>query len=117
MKMKTNHRSVSRVLALTCCLMQQGLVVAVAQEQQPGVTAEQTMPAATTKSGVADGAWSPALTGVRRPLYRLCRSDVMTISFTYSPEFDQTVSVQPDGYIALRGAKQLAAEGVTVPQL
>ena len=105
------------VLALTCSLMQQGLVVAGAQEQQPSVAAEQAGPAVTTKAGVADGAWSPALTGVRRPLYRLGKSDVLTISFTFSPEFDQTVSVQPDGYIALKGVKQLAAEGVTVPEL
>src|ERR1700686_358171 len=97
--MKTNCRLAYRVLALTCCLVQQGLVVAVAQEQQPRVVAEQTGAAAITKSGVADGAWSPALTGVRRPLYRLCKSDVVTISFTFSPEFDQTVSVQPDGYV------------------
>jgi polysaccharide export outer membrane protein len=115
--MKINRGLAYRVLALTCCLMQQGLVVAVAQEQQPRVVAEQTGAAATTKSGVADGAWSPALTGVRRPLYRLCKSDVVTISFTFSPEFDQTVSVQPDGYIALKGMPQLSAEGMTVPDL
>jgi polysaccharide export outer membrane protein len=119
--MKINRKLAYRVLALTCCLMQQGLVVAVAQEQQPSVAAEQTVPVVTTKPGVADGAWSPAwspaLTGVRRPLYRLCKSDVAAIHFTYSPEFDQTVSVQPDGYIALRGVKQLPAEGVTVPEL
>jgi polysaccharide export outer membrane protein len=98
--------------------MQQGLVVAVAQEQQPRLAAEQTGSAVTTKSGVADdGAWSPALTGARRPLYRLCKSDLVEIHFTFSPEFDQTVSVQPDGYIALRGVKQLSAEGITVPEL
>jgi polysaccharide biosynthesis/export protein len=116
-----NRRSVYRVLALTCCFMGQGLVVAVAQEQQPSGAAEQTGPAATTKSGVADGAWSPAwspaLTGVRRPLYRLCKSDVLAIHFPFSPEFDQSVSVQPDGFIALRGVTQLPAEGVTVPEL
>jgi polysaccharide export outer membrane protein len=115
--MKTNCRLAYRVLALTCCLVQQGLVVAVAQEQQPRVVAEQTGAAAITKSGVADGAWSPALTGVRRPLYRLCKSDVVTISFTFSPEFDQTATVLPDGYMALKGVRQLSAEGVTVPEL
>jgi polysaccharide biosynthesis/export protein len=115
--MKMNRKVAYRVLALTCCLMQQGLVVAVTQEQQPIVAAEQTGSAVTTKSGVADGAWSPALTGVRRPLYRLCKSDVVAIHFTFSPEFDQIVSVQPDGYIALRGVKQLPAEGMTVPEL
>jgi polysaccharide export outer membrane protein len=115
--MKTKRRVVYRVLALTCCLLQQGLVAAVAQEQQPNRAPEQTGSAVTTKSGVAGGAWSPALTGVRRPLYRLCKSDVITISFTFSPEFDQTVSVQPDGYVVLKGVKQLAAEGATVPEL
>jgi polysaccharide export outer membrane protein len=120
-KMKINRSVAYYVLALTCCLMQQGLMVAVAQERQPSVAVEQTRPVATTKSGVADGVGSsdssPALTGVRRPLYRLCKSDVVAISFVFSPEFDQTVSVQPDGYIALKGVKPLSAEGATVPEL
>jgi polysaccharide export outer membrane protein len=115
--MKINRSAISRVLVLTCCFMQQGLVAAVAQEQQPSRAVEQTGSAVTTKSGTASGNWSPALTGVRRPLYRLCKSDVVTISFTFSPEFNQTVSVQPDGYIALKGVKQISAEGVTVPEL
>lgn len=113
--MKINQDMIYCLLALTCCCMQRGL--AMAQMQQPNLTAKQTGPPATTKSGVADGAWSPALTGVRRPLYRLCRSDVVTIAFTFSPEFDQTVSVQPDGYLVLKGVKPLSAEGMTVPEL
>jgi polysaccharide export outer membrane protein len=118
--MKINFSVVYCVLALSCCSVQQGLV-AVAQEQQPSTAVVQTGPAVTTKSGVADGARNPksnpALTGVRRPLYRLCKSDVVVVSFTFSPEFDQTVSVQPDGYVTLRGVKQLVAEGATVPEL
>ena len=113
--MKINHSVVYCLLALTCCYMQRAL--AVAQMQQPNLTALQTGPLLTTKPGVADGSWSPALTGVRRPLYRLCKSDVVTISFTFSPEFDQTVSVQPDGYVVLKGVKPLPAEGTTVPEL
>jgi len=120
--MKINLRSACCVLALTCCIAQRGLMVAMAQEQPPSVAVEPTGPAVATKSGVADGAGtlgstSPALTGVRRPLYRLCKSDVVEIAFTFSPEFDQTVSVQPDGYIALKGMRQLYAEGTTVPEL
>jgi polysaccharide export outer membrane protein len=71
----------------------------------------------TTKPGVADGVWSPALTGERRPLYRLCKSDVIEISFTFAPEFNQTVSVQPDGFITLKGLSELYAEGMTVTEL
>ncbi|MGA8489075.1 MAG: polysaccharide biosynthesis/export family protein [Terriglobales bacterium] len=115
--MKISRGAVHCVLALNCCLVQQGLVAAIAQTKQPNPAAGQTGPVAATKSGMADGRMSPALTGVRRPLYRLCKSDIVTISFTFSPEFDQTTSVQPDGYLNLKGAKQLVAEGMTVPEL
>jgi len=120
--MNTNLSVVYCVLILTWCVLQQGLVAAVAQEQQPSAAAAQTGSAVTTKPGVAGGSGttldsSPALTGVRRPLYRLCKSDLLTISFTFSPEFDQTVSVQPDGYIILKGVKPLSVEGITVPEL
>ena len=119
--MTAKHSVVYCVLTLTCCVLQQGLV-ATAQDKQPTVTAAQTGSAAATNSGAADGAGtisdsSPALTGVRRPLYRLCKSDVLVISFTFSPEFNQTVSVQPDGYIILKGVKPLSVEGTTVPDL
>ena len=60
---------------------------------------------------------SPALTGVRRPLYRLHKSDVVDIRFTFSPELDQSVSVQPDGFISLKGARNLFAEGLTADDL
>ncbi len=73
-------------------------------------------------TSVADGRGnpnngSPALTGVRRPLYRLQKSDVVDIKFTFSPEFDQTISVLPDGFIALKGAGDIVAEGLTVSEL
>ena len=64
-----------------------------------------------------DGARSPALTGVRRPLYRLRKSDVVEVDFTFSPRLDQMVTVQPDGFIALKGSELLYAEGETVPEL
>jgi len=44
---------------------------------------------AAAKPGQADGTGNPKLGGERRPLYRLTRSDVVTLSFTLSPELDQ----------------------------
>jgi polysaccharide export outer membrane protein len=70
-----------------------------------------------SSSGPADGKGDPALGGERHPPYRLTKSDVIEITFTFSPDFNQTVSVQPDGFIALRGATQLVAEGLTVAEL
>jgi len=51
-----------------------------------------------------------------RTLYRLCKSDVLEISFVFSPEFNQSVSVQPDGFVTLQGVEELYAEGMTLPQ-
>ena len=68
------------------------------------------------KSGGADGLGNPQLGGERRPLYRLCRSDVVTVSFTLSPEFDQILTVQPDGYVALKDAGLVLAQGLTLAE-
>jgi polysaccharide biosynthesis/export protein len=37
----------------------------------------------------------------REPRYRLQPSDVLEISYRYTPEFNQSVSVQPDGFVSL----------------
>jgi polysaccharide export outer membrane protein len=54
---------------------------------------------------------------MRHPLYRLHKSDVVDVKFTFSPEFDQTLTVQPDGYTALKGSGDLLAEGLTLAEL
>jgi polysaccharide export outer membrane protein len=42
---------------------------------------------------------------------------VLQLTFSISPEFDQTVTVQPDGYISLRGVGELQVAGKSVPEL
>ncbi len=49
--------------------------------------------------------------------YQIRRGDVLELSFSFTPEFNQTVTVQPDGYITLRGLGDVAAEGKTLPEL
>jgi polysaccharide biosynthesis/export protein len=71
---------------------------------------------AAAKPGQADGAGNPRLGGERRSLYRLHHSDVVALSFTLSPEFDQTLTIQPDGYIALKDAGLVLAEGLTLEE-
>ena len=78
--------------------------------------------AAAINTSAADGRRNsnegvPPLTGVRHPLYRLHKSDVVDVKFTFSPEFDETATVQPDGFIALKGAGELLAKGLTVAEL
>ncbi|HKN73654.1 MAG TPA: polysaccharide biosynthesis/export family protein [Candidatus Acidoferrum sp.] len=52
----------------------------------------------------------------RNPRYRINRSDVLVISFALSPEYNQKVTVQPDGYITLQSAGSINVLGLTVPQ-
>lgn len=66
------------------------------------VAGAQIAPATATNTSAADGQRNPnktgpALTGERHPPYRLHKSDVVDVKFTFSPEFDQTATVQPDG--------------------
>jgi polysaccharide biosynthesis/export protein len=72
---------------------------------------------ATTQPGKAGGMGDPAFGGERHPLYRLTKSDVVDANFTFSPDFNQSLTVQPDGFVALRGAGTIFAEGLTLPQL
>jgi polysaccharide export outer membrane protein len=71
---------------------------------------------AAAKTGTADGMGDPGLGGDRRPLYRLNRSDVVALSFTLSPEFDQLLTIQPDGYVALKDAPPVLARGLTLDE-
>ena len=107
----------SLILALIYWALPQVSEVALAQEPQPETADAVPGSAPAGKSGEAGGQWSPALTGERRPLYRLHKSDVLEIKFAFEPEFDQVVNVQPDGFIALKGLSELYAEGMKLPEL
>jgi polysaccharide export outer membrane protein len=59
---------------------------------------------------------SPALQR-RNPRYEVQSDDVLSLSFPLSPEFNQKITIQPDGYVNLQGAGSLYVEGMTVPEL
>jgi len=48
--------------------------------------------------------------------YRLTPGDVLEVRFAFVPELDQTITVQPDGYVALKDAGDLRIQGRTVPE-
>jgi polysaccharide export outer membrane protein len=70
-----------------------------------------------TQPGKAGDTGDPALGGKRHPLYRLSKSDEVEVNFTFTPDFNQSLTVQPDGYVALKGAGTLFAEGLTIPEM
>jgi len=72
--------------------------------------------ATAANPGRADGLGNPSLGGEHRPLYRLRPSDVLEVTFTVAPEFNQTLIVQPDGYVMLKDAGPVVAQGLSVPE-
>lgn len=65
------------------------------------------------------GSQAAAQTGTfadRGARYLLQPSDVLEIHYRYSPEFDQTVTVQPDGFISLQLVGDLKIRNLTVDQ-
>lgn len=54
--------------------------------------------------------------GDRYPRYRIGAGDIFDLAFTYSPEFDQTLTVQPDGFVSLREAGDVHVVGLTVAE-
>jgi polysaccharide export outer membrane protein len=66
--------------------------------------------------GGAGDLGNPLLGGMRHPLYRLQPSDVVEVSFTVAPEFNQTLTVQPDGYVMLKDAGLVEAQGLNLEE-
>ena len=45
------------------------------------------------------------------------RDDIFNVSFPLSPEFNQKIIVQPDGYITMQAVGSLYIQGMTVPEI
>src|SRR5437762_11934836 len=58
----------------------------------------------------------PKLTTVTEQRYRLQPGDVLEVQYRYSPEFNQTVTVQPDGYVSLEIGDDVKVAGLTIEQ-
>lgn len=53
----------------------------------------------------------------RDPRYEVQSGDEMKIGFPYTPKFDQTVTVTPDGFITLQDAGDVHVAGQTIPEI
>lgn len=51
------------------------------------------------------------------PRYRLQPSDVLEVHYRYTPEFDQSVTVQPDGFVTLQIVGDLKLQGLTLDEV
>jgi polysaccharide export outer membrane protein len=67
-----------------------------------------------TCSGLASG--QPTTFADRDPRYRLQPTDTIEVRYRYTPEFDQTVSIQPDGFVILQIVGDLKLQGLSLDQ-
>jgi polysaccharide export outer membrane protein len=70
----------------------------------------------TTSNQAIDGPKGPAFQS-RNPRYHVTLGDVLELNFAFVPEFNETVTVQPDGFITLKGQSALHVQGLTMPEL
>src|ERR1700740_24341 len=52
----------------------------------------------------------------QRPRYILHAGDVITLDYRYTPEFNQTVTIQPDGFVTLNVVGDIKVAGLTLDQ-
>jgi len=87
-------------------------ITAIAQDSAIPATTGTNSPSIVTASKDAAPEFQE-----RSPRYRLRKGDSFDLDFALSPEFNQTVAVQPDGYVTLKGVGSILVEGQTVPEL
>lgn len=93
-----------------CLLL--ALCISFAKAQQSGL-----MPVvATASSASANVSTDPTLV-VRGGVYHLRKGDSIDLVFDLCPEFNQTLTVSPDGLISLKAADTIQADGSTLTEL
>lgn len=53
---------------------------------------------------------------LERPRYKLHSGDQISVVYALTPEYNQTVTIQPDGYIILNAGGEVQVEGKTVDE-
>jgi polysaccharide export outer membrane protein len=93
------------------------LMAAGAAFAQDHILAEAARTTETNATGTTAASQADKDFHARFPRYKIDAGDSLDVSFELNPEFNQTVSVQPDGFISLRGVGDIEVSGQTVPEL
>lgn len=102
-------------LALALLIFLAAPLKLAAHQEAPTQSANTAAPTTTLQSGGPPQSDRPVLQH-RDDRYRLCASDVVALTFPLTPEFDQTVNIQPDGFASLAGVGDVRLEGLTTAQ-
>lgn len=101
----------SRIVAAMCVIC-----VPPAASGQQKIAGTSAVVAAATASNAAAASAGPSDLAHRDLRYQLCASDVIAISFPLTPEFNQTVTIQPDGFATFTAVGDVRLGGLTTDQ-
>jgi polysaccharide export outer membrane protein len=96
---------------VTLCVL--GSPLAEAQDGQPLQPVKPLASRATGDEPGTSSEWTQWTSG----RYRITPGDVLELRFPFVPELDQTLAVQPDGYVTLREVGDIGFQGRTLEQL
>lgn len=105
---------IRRLLIITFVLALAGFAFAASNDQPDAAAPDSSQQASNVSTGQQGSV--PSLKQ-RNPRYILQRGDVVVLDFPFTPEFNETVTVQPDGYINVRSLDDIHVEGMTAPEL
>jgi polysaccharide biosynthesis/export protein len=88
--------------------------IAVAQQQAAPQGPPKTPPPTTSSF---DTTGKVGTFSERHPRYKLRPGDTFDLTFEYTPEFNQSLTVLPDGYVSLREAGEVYVNGSNVPEV
>lgn len=83
------------------------------RDQAPPVS----QPVTQDNNGTAENHGQTEILQHRNRRYQLHSADVLSLEFPFTPEFNQTVTIQPDGYVTLRGIDNMRVQGQTLPEV
>ncbi len=92
------------------------LLCSLAAAQAGARTALPTTPSAPDPAGAGKPTLDSPVLSRRGARYRLYPSDEIEVTFPLTPEFNQTVTIEPDGYASLMGAGDARLAGLTTEE-
>ncbi|MGO8814062.1 MAG: polysaccharide biosynthesis/export family protein [Terriglobia bacterium] len=102
-------------------LLAASVLVASGGDQKQSPPAQPDPIAESLNHGVdhLDGINAAAAGGFERrgARYEIANGDILDLEFEFTPDFNQTVTVQPDGFITLKEVGDLQVEGESVPEI
>jgi polysaccharide export outer membrane protein len=102
-------------LAILTILTLAGACATVAAQASPEAnSAQQHAVSAGGAAGPKED--DPAKFASRYPRYEIQAGDVLEVTFKFSPELNQTVTVQPDGFVSLQEVDDLHILGQSAPE-